>query len=76
MKSTDKLFKPMRLRFKDEWDRPVQWTVWRDVRKPALWVIRDHEGYTRTMDDVWATTAQRILLLADNYALTPLQQIN
>lgn len=44
-----------------------KWAFWRDPRKPAHWMLRDHEGYVRTLEPTWADSVPRIRLIADNY---------
>ena len=70
MRSTDSIFKPMRLRLVDSEGRKYAWTAWWDKRKPANWFLRDHSGYVRALGEVWATSVPKLHAVAENHGLT------
>ena len=47
-----------------------RWGFWRDSRNPATWMLRDHEGYIRTLESNWIDSAARIRAILENYGLT------
>ena len=66
----------MNIRLKDKDGHKFTWRVVRDPRKPAQWVLKDHEGYERTLNDVWATSVPRIKLIAENYGFSLAQELS
>ena len=68
--------KGARLRLKNEAGTPVIWRVWRDGRAPASWVLLDHLGVERALGVTWAVSVPLIRVIAENHALTFLQEIS
>ena len=64
------------IRLENEVGTPVKWRVWRDGRHPAAWMLEDHIGTIRTLESVWSTAVPKIRLIAENYNLKFLQEIN
>ena len=66
----------VRLRMQNEAGTPVTWRVWRDGRHPAAWVLLDHLGVERTLSVSWDKSVPHIKTIAENHALTFLQEIS
>lgn len=48
----------------------VRWYFWHDGRRPASWMLEDHEGYVRVLENTWVDSAYRIKNIAENYGFT------
>ena len=59
----------MGLRLEDSDGTLYRWAIWRDARKPAGWVLRDHTGYLRTLSATWSDSVPMVHLVADNHGL-------
>ena len=66
----------MNIRLQDASGSKFKWNVVRDANKPAAWVLTDHTGYKRVLDEFWATSVPRIKLIAENHGLTLLQEVS
>lgn len=64
------------IRLVNEAGTPVTWRVWRDARRPAQWMFEDHTGYVRVLSDVWATSVEKLRLVAENHRCTFAQRID
>ena len=63
----------MKLRFQDNDGARFAWSC---NKVGKFWELTDHNGYVRVLEDVWATSVPRILLIAENHGLSPLQNIS
>jgi len=43
-------------------------SFWRDGRNG--WMLRDHQGYVRTLENTWHDSVPRIRAVLENYGLT------
>lgn len=66
----------MNIRLQDKNGNKFRWSVVRDANKPASWVLTDHAGYKRVLDEVWTLSVPRIKLIAENHGLTLLQELS
>ena len=63
----------MKLRFKDSAGQKFSWSC---NKVGKYWQLTDHTGYVRVLEDVWSISAPRVLLIAENHGLAPLQNIS
>lgn len=68
--------KAIALHLKDDSGRRVLWSLYRDCRKPSLWMLRDHAGYLRTLEATYAESVPRVRMIADNHGYTFTHDIN
>ena len=57
---------------KDSSGTSFRWAFWRDGghgKNAGYWMIRDHEGYVRTLERRWLDSVPRIRLILSNYGL-------
>lgn len=66
----------MRIRLEDADGNKFAWSVKREIRKPASWVLKDHNGYERVLESVWAASVPRIKLIAENHGLSLAQELS
>lgn len=53
----------------------LNWSVWRDKRNPALWMLREHDGNVKTLESNWRDCIPVLKLRAENNGaefLTPI----
>lgn len=55
---------------KDASGAPFRWAFWRDDghgKYAGYWMLRDHEGYVRTLESSWLDSVPKIRLILSNY---------
>lgn len=62
--------KAIALHLKDDDGKQVSWSFYRDCRKPAAWMLRDHTGYLRTLEATYAESVPRVRVIAYNHGFT------
>ena len=43
---------------------------WAFSKDGKYWMLRDHEGYVRTLEENWISSVPRIRAILENYGLT------
>lgn len=66
----------MNIRLSDENGKECRWECWRDTRRPAGWMLRDHTGYVRVLASNWEQSVPHIRQIAGNHAMTLLQEVS
>ncbi len=52
---------------KDADSKPYQWSFW---RLDGIWYLRDHTGYTRTLERNWRDSVGRVQRILENHGFT------
>ena len=48
----------------------LRWFFWRDVRRPARWVLETHDGCVRELEANWQNSLPLMLRVVENYGCT------
>jgi hypothetical protein len=66
----------MILKLKDADGTTYEWTLSRDTRTPASWVLTDHTGYERHAGATYLLAVPFVRIVAENHGFTFVHDFN
>lgn len=66
----------MTLRLKDSDGKVYRWRLFRDTRRPAGWMLEDHSGYFRSLEETYALSVPKVKVIASNHGFELLHALD